>query len=217
MPPRIQQRVSNSLLPYLSSPSSSRIPLSSSCSSSNTSQSSRSFTSTPASQTQQRAAMFQWLNTEGAAFKNHTPGSTHYLTDAVLSKSNPDHGYSGRPFPLNPTFHSESILSEELRNEIYQRVMVKKRSVRTVSYEMGVDMRRVAAVCRLGEMEKRMRQQVGSYLFYSSSTLLLFIFHVAMMRQQKNRLVFTTSVFWECVQRLYPDCRNTAMLDFARN
>ena len=104
--------------------------------------------------------MFAWLNGEGAAYKNHTPGQTNYITDVKARKTDPDARPTNRPFPLNQAFVSESILSEELRNEIYEQVVVKKKSVRAVSYDMGVDMRRVAAVCRLVAMEKRMRQQV---------------------------------------------------------
>lgn len=65
-----------------------------------------------------------------------------------------------RPFPLNPHFVSESILSEALRNEIYKRVARDKKSLRSVSLELGVDMRRVGAVVRLVELENRWRSQV---------------------------------------------------------
>lgn len=163
MPPRIQsQRVSNSLLPYLSSPSSSsttRIPLSSSSCSPSPS-SSRSFSSTQHTQTQRRREMISWLQGEGAVLKTHTPGEPNYLSTVLSRRRTPQAGPSRRPFPQNPAFVSESILSEELRNEIYQQVVVRKKSIRAVSAEMGVDMRRVAAVCRLVEIENRWRQQV---------------------------------------------------------
>ena len=67
-----------------------------------------------------------------------------------------------RPFPLNKNFVSQSILSEDLRNEIWTRVQEQGKSVRQVSMEMGVDMRRVAAVVRLVEVEKRMIAEVSS-------------------------------------------------------
>jgi hypothetical protein len=108
--------------------------------------------------------MFTWLNGEGAALKNHIPGQTNYLTQLRYRRSgedeNPERTGPSRPFPLNPSFVSEPILSEELRNEIYERVVRKKKSVRAVSVELGIDMRRVGAVVRLVELEKRMRQQV---------------------------------------------------------
>lgn len=66
-----------------------------------------------------------------------------------------------RPFPLNRTFFSQPVLSEALRQEIWRRVKVEGKSVRIVSVEMGVEMRRVGAVVRLVEVEKRMRKEVS--------------------------------------------------------
>lgn len=189
MPPRIQtRRVSHSLLPYLapsttsaatSSPSccSSTLPTpsitSSPCQRRTQQQQCRLFSSTPAPSTRLRQEMFLWLNGPGSALRFHTPGRTNYLTDlkrsnaassedSSSSSSNPAAPASGaaKPFPLNPQFVSESILSEELRNEIYERVVVKKKSVRAVSVELGVDMRRVAAVVRLVALERKWRDQV---------------------------------------------------------
>ena len=81
-----------------------------------------------------------------------------------------------RPFPLNPYFASESVLSEELRNEIYKLIMVDKRSVREISIKMGVDMRRIGAVVRLVELEKRMKGQVCIFFsFFSFVVGILFL------------------------------------------
>lgn len=52
------------------------------------------------------------------------------------------------------------MLSEELRNEIHNRVVEQGKSVRAVSVELGVDMRRVAAVVRLVELEKKWVKEV---------------------------------------------------------
>ena len=65
-----------------------------------------------------------------------------------------------QPFPMNREFVSQSILSETLRLEVWKRVQVDKKSVRQVSVELGIDMRRVGAVVRLVEVEKRMRAEV---------------------------------------------------------
>lgn len=65
-----------------------------------------------------------------------------------------------RPFPLNPAFVSQSVLSGELRNAIYEHVVVRGKSVRAVSVLFGVDMRRVGAVVRLVELEKRWIKEV---------------------------------------------------------
>jgi len=101
--------------------------------------------------------MFAWLDGEGAALKHHTPGNTNYVTDLNLEHP------GTRPFPNNPSFVSESILSEELRNEIYARVVEQKNSVRAVSVQFGVDMKRITAVVRLVELERRQRAQVRIY------------------------------------------------------
>ncbi|KAI5272427.1 hypothetical protein E4T47_04267 [Aureobasidium subglaciale] len=59
-----------------------------------------------------------------------------------------------RPYPLNSDFRSQSILSEELRDEIYKKIVDEKVDLSTVSALYGVDMRRVAAVVRLKTIEK---------------------------------------------------------------
>ncbi|KAJ5689446.1 hypothetical protein N7462_003838 [Penicillium macrosclerotiorum] len=156
MPPRIQsRRVSNALLPYLTSSSQSSSSLSSPPSSCPSSQLlSRQFSATAAPQTKLRRQMFEWLNGPGAALKHHVPGETNYLKSARDGDAE-----SSRPFPNNRNFLSESILSEDLRNEIYVQVVEKKKSLRAVSVELGIDMKRIAAVVRLVEMERRQRAQ----------------------------------------------------------
>lgn len=66
-----------------------------------------------------------------------------------------------RPFIWNRTFLSPSVLSEELRERIWERIMLDARSVREVSIEFGVDMRRVGAVVRLKEIEKEWERTVS--------------------------------------------------------
>lgn len=118
--------------------------------------------------------MFEWLNTQGTAFKHHIPGETNYLTRLRSRGGEEESGQNPRPFPNNASFFSESILSEDLRNAIHAQVVEKKRSVREVSVEFGVDIKRVAAVVRLVELEKRQTEQVWNFLnfLFSSSHLL---------------------------------------------
>lgn len=66
------------------------------------------------------------------------------------------------PFPLNRQFRSQPVLSEELRDEIYKRIDKEKKSVRTVSAELGVEMQRVGAVFRLKTIENQWIQEVCS-------------------------------------------------------
>jgi hypothetical protein len=108
--------------------------------------------------------MFQWLSTEGASLKHHIPGETNYLSNRADRDG--DSNEAPRPFPGNRTFISEAVLSEELRNEVYVRVVEKKKSLRAVSVELGIDMKRIAAVVRLVEMERRQRAQVRIFAPY---------------------------------------------------
>lgn len=66
------------------------------------------------------------------------------------------------PFPLNRQFRSQAVLSEELKEEIYNRVMQQTKSVRLVSAELGVEMRRIGAVVRLKSVEKEWVEKVCS-------------------------------------------------------
>lgn len=64
------------------------------------------------------------------------------------------------PFPMNRQFRSQHVLSEELKDAIYERVMVRGDTVRNVSAALGVEMNRVAAVVRLKAVEKEWEQEV---------------------------------------------------------
>ena len=64
------------------------------------------------------------------------------------------------PFPLNRNFSSQPVLSEELREEIWTRVVLGRRSVKVVSAELGVEMNRIGAVVRLKTVEKEWIKKV---------------------------------------------------------
>jgi hypothetical protein len=131
--------------------------------------------------------MFQWLNGPGAQFRNAT-GPANYVgarteggDNAILSKPGKDGEEDGsrkrrvtrkratnQPFKLNPFFRSESVLSEELKEAIYLRVMNEQRSVREVSEHFGVTMERVAAVVRMKQIERdHLKQVSGSVSLFS--------------------------------------------------
>ena len=75
------------------------------------------------------------------------------------------------PFPMNRAFRSQSVLSEELKDVIWKRVMDDGKSVRDVSAALGVEMRRVAAVVRLKGVENEWNKQVcGLLLPYYDKT-----------------------------------------------
>lgn len=65
-----------------------------------------------------------------------------------------------RPFPLNPFFRSEPVLSEELRTEIYRLHLQEEKTVREISIIHSVEMSRVAAVIRLKTVEQDWIRQV---------------------------------------------------------
>jgi hypothetical protein len=70
------------------------------------------------------------------------------------------------PFPLNRNFYSQPVLSEELREEIWSRIMKDGKSVREVSAELKVEMSRVGAVVRLKEVEKEWKRIVSLPLHF---------------------------------------------------
>ncbi|KAF2631686.1 hypothetical protein BU25DRAFT_407328 [Macroventuria anomochaeta] len=70
------------------------------------------------------------------------------------SKLPPETAEDLRPFPLNQYFRSQSVLSEDLREAIYQRVKRDGATVSLASVEFGVSNERVGAVVRLKQMEK---------------------------------------------------------------
>lgn len=71
-----------------------------------------------------------------------------------------------RPYPLNQDFRSETVLSEDLREELHRQVVERGVDISTVSAAFGVDTRRVAAVVRLKTIEKQWIVQVS--LLYPS-------------------------------------------------
>lgn len=79
-----------------------------------------------------------------------------------------------RPYPLNRDFRSQAVLSEELREKLYELVMDHGLDLKSVSAAFGVDIRRVAAVVRLKSLERQWVEEVSHTIPASSSTVLLF-------------------------------------------
>lgn len=95
-------------------------------------------------------------------FAWHTTGAPNYLGPG-----------EDQPFPLNPEFRSEPVLSESARELIWNKVRRNSESLKAVSAELGVDVRRVAAVVRLKEVEKAWISEV-SIFFFTLFTLFFF-------------------------------------------
>lgn len=68
------------------------------------------------------------------------------------------------PFPMNRQFRSQPVLSEDFRDEIFKRWQ-NGDSVRRVSANLQVEMRRVGAVIRLKAVEEQWKTQVCSMIF----------------------------------------------------
>jgi len=73
------------------------------------------------------------------------------------------------PYPMNRQFRSQAVLSEELKDAIWKRVMDDGKSIRDVSATLGVEMKRVAAVVRLKAVEMEWEKQVRSWMTHSLS------------------------------------------------
>ena len=113
-------------------------------------QSAPSFSTTPPRElTKPQRFSRTWFKWKGSQFKT-TRGSPNYL------------GQDNKPFPTNPAFKSQPVLSAESREEIWRRVVAQGETIKSVSAEFGVDMRRVAAVVRLKEVEKTWAAEVSS-------------------------------------------------------
>lgn len=95
-----------------------------------------------------------------------------------------------QPYPENPQFRSEAVLSEALKTEIYNEITVKGLTVREVSERFRVDMNRVGAVIRLKSVEKNWLEEVRLPLLYLPACC-------QMMRKTKIRLVLKTSPWLE--------------------
>jgi len=84
------------------------------------------------------------------------------------------------PFPMNRQFRSQTVLCEDLKDEIWKRVKEQSQSVRDVSATLGVAMDRIGAVVRLKAVEKEWLEEVR---------FLNFSVGLAVMRKKNIRLV----------------------------
>ncbi|GAP89934.1 putative 37S ribosomal protein mitochondrial [Rosellinia necatrix] len=99
----------------------------------------------------------EWERNQGAVFRRHTtPGRPTYLLPFGANRGSArfqDEDLTG-PFPLNPHFKGVKVLDEQARKLIWQKVMRDGETIKGVSAEFGVDIRRVAAIVRLKEVEQ---------------------------------------------------------------
>ncbi|GAB0143779.1 hypothetical protein EsHS_00004284 [Epichloe bromicola] len=91
-----------------------------------------------------RQQMYQWLKSRDGQELAEGGRGPRYLGP-----------FQDQPFPQNPLFRSQPVLDEQTRELIWDKVTKRGESLKAVSAEMGVDVRRVAAVVRLKEVEKQ--------------------------------------------------------------
>jgi hypothetical protein len=128
---------------------------------------------------------------EDAARQEQAEKKDETQDDSVLP---PETQEDLRPFPLNQYFRSQPVLSEDLREAIYQRVKRDGATVSLASVEFGVSNERVGAVVRLKQMEKEWVAQVCSGFLHFP----LILSH-DMMRHYKIRLVFRTTTWLQSI------------------
>ncbi|KAM0472205.1 hypothetical protein ACHAPX_008886 [Trichoderma viride] len=95
-----------------------------------------------------RQQMYQWLKGREGSELAEARGGPRYLGPL-----------QDQPFPLNPLFRSQPVLDETTRELIWDKVIMRGEALKAVSAEMGVDVRRVAAVVRLKEVEKQWERE----------------------------------------------------------
>lgn len=158
---------------------------------------SRHFSATPHANhlPSQRSVFFSWINGPGAVFKQADDEGPKYISayDKYTWERRdlePDSPILVTPYPLNRVFKSQPVLSDKMREEIYQRVQIQGHSVRQVSAELAVSLERVAAVVRLKAVEKEWIDNVSVAHFFFHFSFFIFFFpilspHPAMRRKIK--------------------------------
>ncbi|KAF2453938.1 eukaryotic mitochondrial regulator protein-domain-containing protein [Lineolata rhizophorae] len=129
----------------------------------------RAFSRSARLATRQRSAMWAWINGAGRQFRRPAAGTTNYLGGGSNwggqeeGEEGADAGgrqrYNKFPFPRNRHFQSLPVLSEELRDGIWDMVVNRGMSVREVSARMLVGVERVGAVARMKEVERRWEKE----------------------------------------------------------
>ncbi|OAA74931.1 Ribosomal protein S35, mitochondrial [Akanthomyces lecanii RCEF 1005] len=90
-----------------------------------------------------RRKMYSWIHSQrGQALANNSGPGT--LT-----------GEPDIPFPNNPLFRSEPVVNDQTKRFIYQRATQEGVALKAIAAEMGLDVRRVAAIVRLKEAQKQ--------------------------------------------------------------
>ena len=106
-----------------------------------------------------RRRFIDFLNKRGSRYRRHIPGQTNYV-ETPRTVENIAENQTDKPFPINPLFVSMPVLDDAAREVIWRKIMKEGESIKAVSALYGVDIRRVAAIVRLKEVEKDWESRV---------------------------------------------------------
>lgn len=128
--------------------------LSSSSTTTTTTQQACRFSTTPcrAKTSAARRKMFQWINN----------GYGETIANSTMPVNM--HGTPGVVFPNNPLYRSEPVVNDPTRRLIYERATKDGQALKAIAAEMGLDVRRVAAIVRLKEAQNQATKSVCIFL-----------------------------------------------------
>lgn len=110
------------------------------------------------------------------------PGKESFSRGGLDAKRNP----ALHPFPQNLHCRTASIISDDLKQQIYSEVVEGSALPQEIAHKYGIKLARVEAIVKLQKIEKGLREQVCTHFFGAE-----------MMRLQKIRLVFKTTPWLE--------------------
>lgn len=127
-----------------------------------------------------RRQFLAWLgpkNMRGEYFRNkyfyppqdHKPNYIVPNGQSLVDPSQPEHarsfGNDGRnpavhPFPANPACKTASVISDSLKETIYERVVINGESSQQLANDYKIKMARIEAIVQLQKIEKQYQEQV---------------------------------------------------------
>ncbi|KAF4589111.1 37s ribosomal protein mitochondrial [Ophiocordyceps camponoti-floridani] len=128
--------------------------------------------------TRLRHQFITWLQSGEANSYRTSKNRVRYVKDSA-----------DKPFPNNPLFRSQPVLSNDTRERIWHKVVVLGHPLKGVSSELNVDVRRVAAVVRLKQLEKQMAEQ-GKKLATPYAEAVLAMLPKAILRDDRENEPF---------------------------
>lgn len=142
-----------------------------------------------------RRQLKAWLgprNMKGEYFRNkyyyppqdHKPNYIVPNGESVVDPSKREEGRvfgaDGRnpalhPFPANPACKTASVISDSLKETIYERVVVNGEDTQVIANDYKIKMARVEAIVQLQKIEKQYQQQVCIHSFYDDDIMMRII------------------------------------------